>query len=275
MPRTVLWLLLFWPALTANLQATDFPLSGAKAGLRPFREMVGESHRYTLDFLVFKDLAEGRLRLMAEPTPGRYRAELIARTLGVASWLTGDRTQRYVSIMEEDGRGRLRSVSYESSILKRKLGEWKDRRKYYRFDYQAGKIFLEKGENGKFRPGTVFALPSGRQPVDILTGFYNLRAGIYGALVPGARLKIPTFTSKGLAEIEVEVLSARARQSRPEFPGTGTLLQIRVDPEIFDTDGSDLYVWFDETGRPTSGVVENVIGLGHVHGRLNEESPSP
>ena len=84
--------------------------------------MAGEHQQYTLDFLVFKDLAEGRLQLTAEKMPGRYRAELVAHTLGVASWLTGDRTQRYVSIMEADGAGRLRSLSYESSVRKRKCG---------------------------------------------------------------------------------------------------------------------------------------------------------
>jgi hypothetical protein len=213
--------------------------------------------------------------LTADSLPGRYRAELVARTLGVASWLTGDRTQSYVSVMEEDGTGRLRSVSHESSILKCNLGKWKDRRKYYRFDYQAGKVYQEKGENGAFRPAAVFPLPTDRNPVDILTGFYNLRAGIYGVLVPGARISIPTFTTKGITQIEVDVLSGPTRQTHPYFPETGTLLRVKVDPEIFDTDGSDLYVWFDETGRPARGVVENVIGLGNVYGRLNEEHSQP
>jgi hypothetical protein len=275
MRRTILLLLILWPALTGTLLAIGHPPSGAVLEPRSFQQMAGEDRLYSLDFLVFRNLAEGRLRLTAEPVPGRYRAELVARTLGVASWLTGDRTQRYVSVMEEDGSGRLRSISHESAILKRRAGTWKDRRKHYRFDYRVGKVYQEKGENGTFSPGAVFELPPDRNPVDILTGFYNLRAGIYGALVPGALIKIPTFTTKGIAEIEVEVLSASTRPNFQDFPANGTLLRVRVDPEIFDTDGSDMYVWFDETGRPARGIVENVIGLGNVYGHVAEEDQSP
>lgn len=248
------------------------PVSPAAEALR---RMSGEHHRYTLDFLVFKDLAEGTLQLTVDKATGRYRAELVARTLGVASWLTGDRTQRYVSIMEAEPSGRLRTVTHESTIYKRKWGRWLDRRKRYRFDYPAGKVYQEKGEDGQFRPGPVFQLPAGQAPVDILTGFYNLRAGCYGELTPGAQLKIPTFTTRGIAEIDVEVLAGPARLTRPFFPSGGILLKVKVDPEVFDTGGSDLYAWFDETGRPARGIVENVIGLGDVYGRLREEQKQP
>ncbi|TLM62988.1 MAG: DUF3108 domain-containing protein [Deltaproteobacteria bacterium] len=271
MRRAILMLFIACPLL-AGVVGAALPLPGTVLAPRPPAAMAGEEQCFTLDFLVFKDLAEGRLRLTAEPVPGRYRAELVARTLGVASWLTGDRIQRYVAVMEEDGPGRLRSVNYESAIEKRSHGELKDRRKRYRFDYRAGKVYQEKGENGSFSPGPVFELPSaGGRPVDILTGFYNLRAGAYGPLTPGALIRIPTFTTRGMTEIEVEVLAAAARAAQPFFPATGTLLRVRVDPEIFETGDSELYAWFDESGRPAAGLVENVIGLGHVYGRLRKE----
>ena len=257
----------------ATLAAGPVPTGSPRE--QALRELAGERHLYTLDFLVFKDLAAGHLQLTADQTPGRYQAELIARTLGVASWLAGDRTQSYRSVMDVDSAGRLRTVSYESSIRKRKWGKWDDRQKRYRFDYRAGKVYQEKGENGQFKPGLVFELPVAQTPVDILTGFYNLRSGVYGALNPGAHLKIPTFTTAGISEIEVEVLAGPERQARPFFPATGTLLRVKVDPEVFNTAGADLYVWFDEAGRPARGIVENVIGLGDVYGRLREESKQP
>jgi len=266
-------LLLIWLVLAGTVQAAGSPPKGSPDG-QPLPKLAEEHYQYTLDFLVFKDLAEGRLQLTAESTPGRYRAELVAHTLGVASWLSGDRTQRYVSIMESYA-GSLRSISHESSIHKRKRGKWTDRQKRYRFDYGHAKVYQERGEDGHFKPGLVFELPADRTPVDILTGFYNLRSGVYGALTPGARLTIPTFTSKGIGEIKVEVLTSSQRLARPSFPVHGTLLRVMVDPEIFDTKGSDLYVWFDDTGRPARGVVENVIGLGDVYGHLREEQPSP
>jgi hypothetical protein len=261
--------LLFWLVLTGGVQAAGFLPEGPQA-LHPLPHLAEEHYHYTLDFLLFKDLAEAQLQVTAEPTPGRYRAELVAHTLGVASWLSGDRTQRYVSIMEVQGGG-LRSISHESSIHKRKHGKWTDRQKRYRFDYQHGKVYQERGEDGHFKPGLVFELPADRTPVDILTGFYNLRRGIYGALTPGARLTIPTFTSRGIAEIVVEVLTGPQRLARSFFPATGILLRVMVDPEVFDTKGADLYVWFDDTGRPARGIVENVIGMGDVYGHLREE----
>ncbi len=259
-------------ALPGDMLAS--PAHTGELRARSFQELAGEHHAYTLDFLVFKDLAEGSLQMAAERVPGRYRAELAARTLGVASWLSGDRTQRYVSIMEEVESGRLRSISHESTIHKRHLGHWSDRQKRYRFDYPAGKVYQEKGENGKFAPGLVFALPPGETPVDILTGFYNLRAGAYGQLLPGTHLQIPTFTSRGVSTIDVEVLTGPERLANA-FPAGGTLLRVRVDPEVFETGGASLFVWMDEAGRPAGGVVENVIGMGDVHGRLRKEQRQP
>jgi hypothetical protein len=271
---SLIWrpLLMAWLVLAGSAHAVErVPVMTMAA--QSVADLAGERHDYAIDFLVFKDLAEGRLQLTAEPTPGRYRAELVAHTLGVASWLSGDRTQRYVSIMEAQG-GALRSISYESSIHKRKRGKWTDRQKRYRFDYRHGKVYQERGEDGHFKPGLVIELPTERTPVDILTGFYNLRSGVYGNLLPGARLTIPTFTSRGIAEIAVEVLTGPQRLDRPFFPPTGTLLRVMVDPEVFETKGADLYVWFDDTGRPARGIVENVIGLGDVYGHLREE-PQP
>lgn len=274
MIRCLIFVLLLnlWPALRATAAGT-IPAGGS--AIAAVRAMAGEEHRYVLDFLVFKNLAEGALRMTVEPGGRRYRAELEAHTLGVADWLAGDRTQRYVSVMEADGSGFLRTVSFESSIGKRKRGQWNDKLRRYRFDYQAGKVYQEKGENGRFRPGKVFELPVSRRPVDLLTGFYNLRAGAYGSLAPGARLKIPTFTSKGIAEIDIAVLTGPERQSRPFFPAGGTLLKVWADPEFFDTGGADLYVWFDEAGHPARGIVENVSGLGDVYGHRREEKQEP
>jgi len=248
------------------------------ASLTPERmlpSMDGEHHAYTLDFLVFGDVAEGRLQLTSETTPGRYRIELFARTLGVASWLTGDRNHRYVSVVEADDKGRLRTVSYEASVHKRKSGEWKNRLKNYRFDYAAGKIYQEKGEDGELAPGLVFELPAGPPPVDILTGFYNLRSGVYGRLTPGAHLKIPSFSSRGFGSIDIEVLTGTERLNKPFFPVTGTLLRAKVDPEVFETKGADMYVWFDEAGRPARGLVEGVVGIGDVYGHLRGDRQQP
>ena len=228
--------------------------------------LAGEDYRYSIDFLVFRNLAEGRLRLVRDTVPGRYRAELEAKTLGVAAWLTGDRTQRYVAVMEAVGDGSLRSVSYQSSIIKRKHGEWTRRDKRFRFDYPAGKVYYDESDGGPFHKEREYPLPSGTTPVDMLTGFYNLRLGVYGALRPKAHLQIPTFTSRGTGTIDVEVMTDAALAAQPFFPQAGTLLRVRVSPEIFHTGNAGLYVFFDAGGRPTHGIVEDIIGMGDVYG---------
>jgi len=264
-------LLIAFLTIFCLLASSSVVSSATKETILP---LVGEDHRYSIDFLAFHDLAEGALRFAAEARPGRYRAELEAKTLGVAAWLTGDRTQRYVSVMEEAGDGSLRSVNYESTVLKRKNGQWTHRVKRYRFDYQARKVHYDQSDGGAFSHAKEYPLPPGQSPVDILTGFYNLRLGVYGALVPGARLQIPTFTSRGISTISVEVLADAARPQNPFFPAVGTLLRVTVDPEVFNTGDTGLYAYLDTNGRPSHGIVENVIGMGDVYGYLRQSFES-
>lgn len=230
-----------------------------------------EHHVYDLDFLFFKKLAEGELKLENTEQPDVLRAELIGRTLGVAAWLTGDRTQRYISFMQKQADGSLRSLSYESQIIKRKFGKWSTKRKRMLFDDSQHMVFLEKAKTGDFVPDKHFELSEGQSPVDILTGFYNLRAGVYGDLQPGRHLEIPTITDDGLTMIEVDVLTSAQRQKKDFFPAGGKLLQITLDPEVFETTDGGMYIWFDADGQPARGIVEDVIGLGDAKGYMRKE----
>ena len=114
-------------------------------------------------------------------------------------------------------------------------------------------------------------IPGGKHPVDILTAFYNLRLGVYGPLQRGTRILIPTYSGKGFIDFEVNVLTREEQASQDYFPDYGLLIQVNVDPEIFDTNSGSLYVWFDELGVPGRGIVEDMIGLGDVRGYLDKE----
>jgi hypothetical protein len=248
------------------------PLFAQKLPVHDLDALAGEHHTYALDFLFFSNLAEGEIKLEPMDEPGFYRAELVGRTLGVAAWLTGDRTQRYTSTMEETADGHLRSLIHETQIIKRKSGEWKNRSKRYRFDYLQGKVFQEKGRNNIYHPGKVFDLPlDSAAPVDLLTAFYNLRAGVYGKVEAGKRIFIPTLSSKGISKIEIAVLTADERDQLSSYPDHGILLRVILDPEVFETGGGAIYLWFDDDGLLMRGVVEDVIGMGDVIGQRREE----
>jgi hypothetical protein len=243
---------------------------GAQAE-REIREMVGEDYLYAIDFLFFKRLAEGELRLSETGRPGIFRAELIGRTLGVASWLSGDRTQTYTSLMELTSSGALRSVEHTSRIVKRKWGKWKDRGRHHRYDYRQGIVFEEKSKEGVVSSKKDRKIPDGQQPVDMLTAFYNLRAGVYGSLERGAQFTIPSFSGKGFSNITVKVLTAVEQGKQAFFPSYGLLLSATLDPEVFDTGSGNLYFWFNDEGTPERGIVEDIIGMGDVKGTLVKE----
>lgn len=235
----------------------------------PVEKMVGENLSYDISFLWFDRLAQGKLTFSRGERPDTYRAVLEARTLGVAAWLTKDRVQRYVSEMEVGPDGKLRSLSHESHIIKGKGDEIKDRTNRYGFDYGKRQVRYQRARNGKFYKDVLLPMTEGDSPNDILTAFYNFRAGFFGPLKEGRRYVIPTFDREGTEEIVVEVLSPRERPKDDFLPRKGLLCRVILDQEVFDTGGGLVYVWFDKYDRPSRGVVENVVGLGNVRGRLH------
>jgi hypothetical protein len=238
---------------------------------KDFRMMVGESYLYAIDFLFFRRLAEGELRLSRTDQPNIYRAELTGRTLGVASWLSGERTQTYTSVMELTPEGYLRSIEHTSRIVKRKWGKWRDRGRHHRYDYTQGIVFEEKSKEGVISSKKEAEIPDDQQPVDMLTAFYNLRAGAYGSLARGSQLLIPTYSGKGFSNIAVTVLNVAEQAKQEFFPSHGLLLSVTLDPEVFDTDSGNLYFWLNDAGVPERGIVEDIIGMGDVRGYLVEE----
>jgi len=239
--------------------------------LTPLQSLVGEARTYGIDFLFFSRLAEGELRFSATETPDIYRAELVGRTLGIASWLTGDRTQTYTSLMRLMADGTLRSIEYTSHISKKRWGKWTSRGKVRRFDYRAGTVYEEKLKEGVVTSKAEHKIPVESKPVDMLTAFYNVRSGAYGPLKRGERIFVPTFSGKGFAEIDVYVLTLEEQQANSRFPAHGVLVRAIIDPEIFETDSGNLYVWFDPQGVPERGIIEDMIGLGDVYGSLDKE----
>lgn len=262
MPKRLSIICIMFLLLPLSLAAGS-PLSSTKSP----PELAGESLVYDIAFLWFDHLAEGRFTFTAGEQSGTYRAELEAKTLGVAGWLTGDRVQRYASIMEVGPNGNLRSLYHESLILKSKGKEQKQSEKKYVFDYQKGEVCYERMRGGKLTDRQFLPIDKGAPQQDVLTAFIGFRLGQAGALQPGQIYRIPTFSHKGMSEIMVETVAAAERSKYP-FPLDGLLTKVSLSQEVFDTGEGYIYIWFDEKGRPAKGIVENVIGMGNVRGTL-------
>jgi len=244
-----------------------------RQGTTPLEALTGEDLNYDIDFLWFDHLAEARLTFKKLEEPDTYEAVLEARTLGVIAWITSDRTQRYVSRMKRMPDGSLRALFYESRIIKGKGKKRKDRTNAYFFDHEKNEVIHRRGKDGVFYKEEVIPMGS-EAPNDVLTAFYNFRLERFGPIVPGASYAIPTYSLDGSPTIRVEVLTDEQRKDYPFFPEGGTLCRGLPSPEIFDTGGGWVYVWFDDTGRPARGIVENVIGLGDAKGTLRSSIPS-
>ncbi|MDF1579752.1 MAG: hypothetical protein P1P74_03115 [Desulfuromonadales bacterium] len=243
----------------------------ANAPDRPPAFLNGSHYRYDISFLWFDRLASGELSLAATAIPGQYQATLEARTLGVAAWLTGNRVHRYVALMEATpDDGRLRTLRFESHVIKGQGKKLKDRAKEYVFNYEKKRVDFRRASNGQFGP--IEVLPMGDTPLnDFLTVFTNFRMGFFGSPAPGETLELDTFERGHPAKIIVTATPLSPAEHQTFFPSEGKLFQISMGEDILDTGGGKVFLWFDSLERPARAVVENVIGTGDVKGTLREE----
>ena len=123
--------------------------SGEAPGKGESLSFYGESLDYDIAFLWFDRLAKGRLSFGPGSLPDSYEAVLEAQTLGVASWLTGNRAHRYVSTLEEGPDGNFRSLIHESQVLKGKGDDRKMTVKRYLFDYGENIVHYQRRKDGR------------------------------------------------------------------------------------------------------------------------------
>lgn len=256
-------LLFFLPP--APCKANSLPGSVAASSLQ---KLSGIDRHYNLSFLWFERLAVGQLTFSRDPLlPTRYRALLEAKTLGVASWLTGERSQHYETLMEMTGQGRLQPLEYRSIIRRKKGSRIVEQTKLYTFDAAKRTLMVTRGKDGKLGPNEPFKIAGNEFPVDFLTAGFNFISGADGPVRPGDRKEIVTFTSDGERKIIIEVLRDDQWPKTAFFTkGSGTLIKVILPTEILDTSGGAVYALLDEKLLPQRVIVENVLGMGEVKG---------
>lgn len=259
--------LVFLWSLPAAGAALPSEVSTPLAGLT-VEDLVGERLGYDIGFLIFDKLAKGHSTFSEGEEEGTYEAFLEAKTRGMAALFTQHRRQHYTSLMEKGPDGKLRTLVYESHIIKGKGDYKRDRSKRYVFDYEKKRIAFSRGENGEYGAVEYLPMPEEGGYYDILTAYYNFRLGKFGEVERGNRYEIPSLSREGATEIVVEVMTTEQQTKNDLFPSRGLLCRIQVDEEVFDSEGGGVFLWFDGKGRPAAAVVEDVLGMGNVHGSL-------
>ncbi len=261
----VLVIFLLLPGVAFAVDSVDLP--GSKP--HPIEALVGEQLSYDVSFLWFDHLAEGSIRLSRGEQPGTYLAVLEARTLGLAAFVTKKRIEKFQTLMEIGPTGTLRPLRHSSHSIK---GQGKGRREKvtsYSFDYQHQQVTYQKIKNNRVRADELLALGTEEPVYDILSGFYNLRAGLFGPY-SNQQIHMPTFYRKGVEEIVVAPIKASSAADQRFFGAENVLCQVFLDPSVFGTKGRDLLISFDKHSQPQKAVVKNVIGLGDVKGVLRQ-----
>ncbi len=233
----------------------------------PINKLVGEQLSYDVSFLWFDRLAVGSISLSPGERPGTYLAVLEARTRGLAALVTQNRIEKFETLMEVGPDGTLRPLVHSSHTIKGSGKKLREKITSYAFDYANQQVKYQKVKNNRLAADEILALETEGPVYDILSGFYNLRAGIFGRF-DDRQIHLPTFHRKGMEEIVVAPAEAKSETDRKFFGQDNILCQILLDPSIFGTKGRDLFVSFDEDSQPQRAVVKNVIGLGDVKGVL-------
>jgi hypothetical protein len=235
--------------------------------------MLNEDLAYAVSFLWIDGLAEGRIQLEPGAVAGTYVASLEARTRGLTAFLTRHRRNRYETTMELVER-RLRPLRHEM-VDRRGTGDnTRYRRTVFEFDYERGEIRFRKTKTGFPAEDDLRPMPDGGVD-DVLSAFYNLRAGFLGPLTPGSEYSLSTVASDGSRTIEIRLLDAAERESYDRFPAGGLLARVSVSGEVFGAENGVVLVWFDPHMRPGRTVVEDVLGLGDVTGTLTDREAAP
>ncbi len=257
-------------ALLVGLLAALPPAAGVANGIVPIAaRFVGEQLTYDVSVLFFRRAAVSRLALepaSGEEAEGAYRASLAIETRGFVDWL-GRRRHTYESTLVPCEGGRRWCPRRFTATLREPA--YREVRTTY-LNPARGLVTWTVERDGQVDEIGWEPMQRDRPYEDLLSGFYNFRAGVYGPVEPGRRYVIRTIPIKGVTAFTLRVLDedeAREARRAHRFGAGGVVVAIHVPAPIFEREG-EVIAWFSPDLVPLAGVVENYIGFGDVAGRL-------
>jgi hypothetical protein len=257
--------------------AGDPPQAGKQRAENPSitQRFLGERLDYYLGFFLFSKAADCVIDFQGDEPSGRYVAKMWAKTRGFIGWLTSYRENRYISHMEKakDGR-RLRPILFEKRVT---IGSTV-KESFHWFDYPARRINYAIIHNKRLIKEDCYDIPEGIVYEDILSAFYNLRAGVYGEIQKGQHYIIPSIPEKGIDRYTMEVLDdvrewQQRRKQGWKDNNNDFVLRVIVNREVFGTREGLIWIRMSKKNLiPLEGVAEDAIGLGDITGRLYKVS---
>ena len=241
-----------------------------------------ESYLYDVDFIFFKNVADGTLRLRRLGNLS-YRAELIAETKGFIGFLTGYRKNHYTSDLEYDpARRRFSARRYTKTVYR----ELDISRTTMAIDREARTVQWATTFNDEPLEKGTEPIPEGVVYEDLLSAFFNFRSGGFGPLSKGRHFTVVTLPGYDTPKEEKESGESLARNFdiRIADPETerryreaydrekekGLLVLVKVPKELFGQETGEVRVWFDESLIPVSATIDRAYFLGDVRGILRK-----
>ena len=259
------------------------PLPGPAGAAAPKASLPPEeNYLYDVDFIFFKNVAEGILRLRRLNNLS-YRAELIAETKGFIGFLTGYRKNYYASEMEYDpARGRFLTRHYTKAVHRGPNIS----KTTMAIDREARTVQWATTFNGEPLEKGTEPIPGGVTYEDLLSAFFNFRGGGFGPVSKGRHLTVVTLpaydTSKEekesgeslVRDFDIRIADPASERRYREIYGRekekGFLVLVKVPKELFGQETGEVRVWFDEGLVPVSATVDRAYYFGDVHGTLRK-----
>jgi len=219
----------------------------------------GERLGYHVGFWLFSKSAEGSFSFRKNDKG--YEAVFQAQTAGFLKLIVGKKTEYMKSIMVRDREtGMFRPLSFEETFTD---GDKKVSKKIA-YDYAARKYNISYFRNDRKARSLKRKMPD-RPFADLLTFFYNLRAGAYGKVEDGMTLAV-----YALVNARPSIIRASVSEGPPQKMGSRYRFAFSVDRNISAAGSKQASLWFDKDLVPIYAVIEDAYFFGDLRIRRVE-----
>ncbi|MFQ5914687.1 MAG: DUF3108 domain-containing protein [Nitrospinota bacterium] len=155
----------------------------------------GERLVYDVSFLLFRNAAVGSLTMRYLPARNLYEGVVSAQTKGFVGLFSFFRRDTYRSLMRLSPEGRLIPIEFHKKV---RQGGYRLTTSTF-LDYKAGVMRWKStmmDSDGTDVETQTRPIPKGFIYEDFISAFSNLRRGVYGPIVPGKVVQIPSLPTR-------------------------------------------------------------------------------